>query len=140
APPRPTCAKRRFTSTNARAYSGRIPPLSAHTHDALERLVINFSKTGGLGRRVRWALEKSLEPRLHACVPRNRSLTRRRRFDEATMARDDRPQAGRGVRADRSARLVSAPRGRRNGARPLWSRWPDPVPCAVPVWSPARVG
>src|SRR2546430_6701589 len=39
-------------------------------------LVINFSKTGGLGRRVRWALEKSLEPRLHACVPRDRKSTR----------------------------------------------------------------
>ncbi len=56
-------------------YSGRIPPLTADTHDALERLVINFSKTGGLGRRVRWALEKSLEPRLHACVPRNQAMT-----------------------------------------------------------------
>src|SRR5437764_8648352 len=56
-------------------YSGRIPPLSAHTHDALEGLVINFSKTGGLGRRVRCALEKSLEPRLHACVPRNQAMT-----------------------------------------------------------------
>ena len=57
------------------AYGGRIPPLAPDSHDALERLVINFSKTGGLGRRVRWALEKSLEPRLHPCVPRNEALT-----------------------------------------------------------------
>jgi len=56
-------------------YSGRIPPLTPDSHDALERLVINFSKTGGLGRRIRWALEKSLEPRLHTCVPRNQAMT-----------------------------------------------------------------
>jgi len=57
------------------SYRGRIPPLLSGSHDALERLVINFSKTGGLGRRIRWALEKSLEPRLHPCVPRNQALT-----------------------------------------------------------------
>lgn len=56
-------------------YAGPIPPLTPDTHDALERLVINFSKTGGLGRRIRWALEKSLEPRLHACVSRNQAMT-----------------------------------------------------------------
>ena len=57
------------------SYGGRVPPLLPDSHDALERLVINFSKTGGLGRRIRWALEKGLEPRLHACVPRNQALT-----------------------------------------------------------------
>jgi len=56
-------------------YGGPIPPLTPDSHDALERLVINFSKTGGLGRRLRWALEKSLEPRLHACVSRNQAMT-----------------------------------------------------------------
>src|SRR6266852_8411756 len=56
-------------------YGGPIPPLTPDTHDALERLVINFSKTGGLGRRIRWALEKSLETRLHACVSRNQAMT-----------------------------------------------------------------
>ncbi len=57
------------------AYPGPIPPLRPDSHDALKRLVINFSKTGGLGRRIRWALEKSLEPRLHTCVPRNQAMT-----------------------------------------------------------------
>jgi FAD/FMN-containing dehydrogenase len=56
-------------------YRGPIPPLTPDSHDALKRLVINFSKTGGLGRRIRWALEKSLEPRLHTCVPRNQAMT-----------------------------------------------------------------
>jgi FAD/FMN-containing dehydrogenase len=57
------------------AYRGPIPPLVPDSHDALERLVINFSKTGGLGRRVRWGLEKHLEPRLHACLSRNQAMT-----------------------------------------------------------------
>jgi len=56
-------------------YRGRIPPLKPDSHDAIERLVINFSKTGGLGRRLRWALEKQLEPRLHACISRNQAMS-----------------------------------------------------------------
>ena len=56
------------------AYRGPIPPLRPDSHDAIGRLVMNFSKTGGLGRRVRWALEKHLEPRLRACMPRNQAM------------------------------------------------------------------
>src|SRR5713101_4848864 len=55
----------------ATPYTGPLPALVPDSHDAIERFVINFSKTGSLGRRIRWTLEKRLEPRLHTCVPRN---------------------------------------------------------------------
>jgi FAD/FMN-containing dehydrogenase len=42
----------------------------------LDRFVINFSKTGGFGRALRWALEKYGEPRLHTCVTRNQAMSR----------------------------------------------------------------
>jgi FAD/FMN-containing dehydrogenase len=42
----------------------------------LDRFVINFSKTGGFGRRVRWWLEKYGEPRLHTCMSRNEAMSR----------------------------------------------------------------
>lgn len=35
------------------------------------RFVFNFSKTGSIGRWVRWILEKYAEPKIHACVSRN---------------------------------------------------------------------
>lgn len=56
-------------------FHGSVPSLKQEELDWLGRLVINFSKTGGLGRRIRWALEKRLEPRLHPCiVSRNQAM------------------------------------------------------------------
>ena len=49
-------------------YSGALPALVPDSHDALQRFVINVSKTGGMGRRLRWILEKNVEPRIHACT------------------------------------------------------------------------
>jgi FAD/FMN-containing dehydrogenase len=43
---------------------GPIPPIQPSTHDRLDRLVINFSKTGAFGRWLRWTLEKRLGPKL----------------------------------------------------------------------------
>jgi FAD/FMN-containing dehydrogenase len=43
----------------------------------VDRLVINFSKTGSLGRWLRWTLEKHAEPQLHACVTRNQALNQK---------------------------------------------------------------
>ncbi len=45
-----------------------IPPLHADTHTWLNRVVINASKTGGLGRFVRWTLEQYVEPKFHSCL------------------------------------------------------------------------
>ncbi len=50
------------------SYSGPLPALVPDSHDALQRFVMNFSKTGSLGRRVRWILEKSVEPKIHSCA------------------------------------------------------------------------
>jgi FAD/FMN-containing dehydrogenase len=53
-----------------------VQPLKAPRFVWLDRFVINFSKTGGLGRRLRWALEKYGEPRLHTCLTRNQAMSR----------------------------------------------------------------
>ena len=53
-----------------------VQPLKPARFVWLDRFVINFSKTGGLGRRFRWALEKYGEPRLHACLTRNQAMSR----------------------------------------------------------------
>jgi len=42
----------------------------------LDRFIINFSKTGDTGRRLRWTMEKYGEPRLHTCVSRNEAMSR----------------------------------------------------------------
>lgn len=55
-------------------FAGSLPPLEPAGHDTLDRLIINFSKTGGLGRWTRWTLEKYAEPRLHECVTRNQGM------------------------------------------------------------------
>ena len=48
-------------------FEGQTPSLQVPTHTWVSRLVINFSKTGGFGRWVRWILETYLEPKLHFC-------------------------------------------------------------------------
>ena len=53
-----------------------VQPLKPARFVWLDRFVINFSKTGGLGRRLRWALEKYGEPRLHTCLTRNQAMSR----------------------------------------------------------------
>jgi FAD/FMN-containing dehydrogenase len=58
-------------------FHGRIPPLQPATHDRLDRFIINFSKTGGLGRWVRWTLEKHYGPRLHNCLSRNQAINQK---------------------------------------------------------------
>lgn len=58
-------------------FNGQIPPIQASTHDRLDRFVINFSKTGGLGRWVRWTLEKRFAPKLHTCLSRNQATVQK---------------------------------------------------------------
>src|SRR4029077_18797692 len=53
-----------------------VQPLKPARFVWLDRFVINFSKTGGLGRRVRGALAKHRAPRLHRCVTRNQAMSR----------------------------------------------------------------
>lgn len=63
-----------YTKNN---YQGKIPPLQADKHDWVNRLVINFSKTGNAGRWTRWMLEKYAEPRLHTCISRNQAMSQK---------------------------------------------------------------
>lgn len=56
------------------AFSIRPPFLEPDRHERLARFVFNFSKTGSVGRWMRWQLEKSLEPVEHDCIPRSRAL------------------------------------------------------------------
>jgi FAD/FMN-containing dehydrogenase len=58
-------------------FDGALPQMKPAEHDALDRFIINFSKTGGVGRWFRWQLEKYLEPRLHACVTRNQAMSQK---------------------------------------------------------------
>ncbi|MBI1870444.1 MAG: FAD-binding oxidoreductase [Chlamydiae bacterium] len=51
----------------------KLPPLQFPKHTWINRLVINFSKTGNLGRWIRWMLEKYVEPTLHLCS-RNQAM------------------------------------------------------------------
>ncbi len=58
-------------------FNGALPPLKPATHNTLDRLVIDFSKIGGLGRWTRWTLEKYVEPRLHECISRNQAMNQK---------------------------------------------------------------
>jgi FAD/FMN-containing dehydrogenase len=58
-------------------FTGPIPLLQAPTHDRLDRFIINFSKTGGFGRWLRWALEKHYGPKLHDCLSRNQAINQK---------------------------------------------------------------
>jgi FAD/FMN-containing dehydrogenase len=55
-------------------FTQPLPPLVEPQHDWVSRLVINFSKTGPFGRRIRWALEKHAEAGLHQCISRNQAM------------------------------------------------------------------
>ena len=67
-------------------FDGALPPLKRATHNALDRFIINFSKTGGLGRWTRWTLEKYAEPHLHDCVSRNQAMSRK---EECLVTRNE---------------------------------------------------
>lgn len=56
-------------------FEGSLPLLKPPEHETLSRFVINFSKTGGFGRWLRWTLEKNIEPHLHDCVTRNQAMS-----------------------------------------------------------------
>jgi FAD/FMN-containing dehydrogenase len=54
-----------------------IPALKLPTQTWINRLVINFSKTGAVGRWLRWTLEKYIEPKIHTCLSRNEALNQK---------------------------------------------------------------
>ena len=58
-------------------FDGTLPPLSPGRYESLARFIINLSKRGGAGRRLRWTLEKYVEPHLHQCVTRNQAMNQR---------------------------------------------------------------
>jgi FAD/FMN-containing dehydrogenase len=53
-----------------------LAPLKPPGYIWLDRLIMNFSKTGSAGRRLRWTMEKYAEPRIHRCVSRNQAMSR----------------------------------------------------------------
>src|ERR1700733_1417453 len=55
---------------------GPIEPIRPPGYDWLDRLIINFSKTGGFGRWARWQLEKYVGPRVQPCLSRNEKMSR----------------------------------------------------------------
>ena len=55
-------------------FQGSLPELTPGRYQALDRFIINFSKTGGTGRWLRWTLEKYVEPHLHTCATRNQAM------------------------------------------------------------------
>lgn len=57
-------------------FSGPVPPLVFPKHSWINRLVINLSKTGPLGRWIRWTLEKYVEPQIHVCS-RNQAMSQK---------------------------------------------------------------
>ena len=56
-------------------YNGETPALEPARYNALGRFIINFSKTGGTGRWLRWAVERHVEPHLHSCMSRNEAMS-----------------------------------------------------------------
>jgi FAD/FMN-containing dehydrogenase len=58
-------------------FDGDFPPMKPNRHNTLDRFVINFSKTGSVGRWTRWTLEKYLEPHMHDCLTRNQAMSQK---------------------------------------------------------------
>ena len=52
-------------------FDAAVKPLGGASKVWIKRLIFNISKTGGLGRWLRWTTEKYLEPGYHNCVSRN---------------------------------------------------------------------
>jgi FAD/FMN-containing dehydrogenase len=63
----------KYTKTN---FEGERTELEFEDSDWINRLVINFSKTGSVGRWTRWALEKYVEPSIHLCS-RNEAMSQK---------------------------------------------------------------
>ena len=57
-------------------FEGERPQLEFAENDWINRLVINFSKTGNIGRWTRWMLEKYVEPSIHLCS-RNEAMSQK---------------------------------------------------------------
>ncbi len=57
-------------------FDGEIPNLKFPSQNWVNRLVFNISKTGALGRWIRWFLEKHVEPKLHLCS-RNQAMSQK---------------------------------------------------------------
>jgi FAD/FMN-containing dehydrogenase len=58
-------------------FDDELPPLTPGRYETIDRFIINFSKTGGIGRWLRWTLEKYAEPHLHHCVTRNQAMSQK---------------------------------------------------------------
>ena len=65
-----------FHTYEKRDWSRPIPSLEPLGHDWFVRLVLNLSKTGNTGRRIRWGLEKYVEPKVYPCLSRNQAMIR----------------------------------------------------------------
>lgn len=65
-----------FHTYEKRSFDGAIPPLEPLHYDWFVRFVLNLSKTGSTGRRVRWELEKYVEPKIYPCLSRNQAMNR----------------------------------------------------------------
>ncbi len=66
-------------------FNGRVPPMNEPPGAALPRFVMNFSKTGGFGRWLRWTLGKKLEPHLRDCITRNQAMSQK---DDCLVSRN----------------------------------------------------
>ncbi len=58
-------------------FEGEFPAMKPNTHNTLDRFIINFSKTGDVGRWTRWTLEKYAEPHMHDCLTRNQAMNQK---------------------------------------------------------------
>lgn len=57
-------------------FSGAIPPMHVVKHSRVVRLVLNFSKTGSVGRWARWFLEKHIGVDADRCISRNQVMSK----------------------------------------------------------------
>ncbi|MGQ0603879.1 MAG: FAD-binding protein [Anaerolineales bacterium] len=64
-----------YTYMQQEVTEAEIPPLGEVSSVGLRRFVINFSKLGDIPMRIKWFLEKYVEPRMEACtvVSRNQA-------------------------------------------------------------------
>ena len=65
-----------YTYREQPAEGATIAPLGEVANTKIRRFVINFSKYGAVPMRIKWWVEKNLEPRFEACtVSRNQAMT-----------------------------------------------------------------
>lgn len=55
-------------------FEGELPAMEPEEHTTIKRFILNFSKTGGLGRWFRWVLEKHVDPYQLPCT-RNTAMS-----------------------------------------------------------------